>query len=383
MASTESPTTPDLSRTPLHALHVELGARMVPFAGYEMPVQYPTGILAEHLHTRAAAGLFDVSHMGQAYLEGPDAGKRFESLAPTDIASQPPGRIRYTQLLDENGGILDDLMVARRKSRRPGEDCLFLVVNAARKQADFAHIRRRLPDLSLEAIEDRALLALQGPKAASVLARSWPSIERHPFMSFGSTETDGYFGMGYYFSRSGYTGEDGFEISLPNDLATAFARRLLAEPEVKPIGLGARDSLRLEAGLCLYGHDIDESTTPVEAALGWSIPKRRREEGGFPGDARIRLQLAQGTARRRVGLRVEGRAPAREGAEIVDAAGAAIGRVTSGGFGPSVGAPIAMGYAASEQTAPGTPVGLLVRGKTLAAKVVALPFHPHAYYRGQ
>ena len=383
MASTESPITPGLARTPLHALHVELGARMVAFAGYEMPVQFPTGILAEHLHTRAAAGLFDVSHMGQAYLEGPDAARRFESLAPTDISSQPPGRIRYTQLLNDDGGILDDLMVVRRAARRRGEECLFLVVNAARKHDDFAHIRRRLPDLRLEAIEDRALLALQGPKAASVLARSWPSIALHPFMSFISTEADGQFGVGYYFSRSGYTGEDGFEISLPADLATAFARGLLAQPEVRPIGLGARDSLRLEAGLCLYGHDIDESTTPVEAALTWSIPRRRREAGGFPGDARIRAQLAQGTARRRVGLRIEGRAPAREGAEIVDAGGAPIGRVTSGGFGPSVGAPVAMGYAASEHAAPGTPVGLLVRGKILAAKVVALPFLPHAYYRGQ
>jgi aminomethyltransferase len=383
MASTDSSTTPEALRTPLHGLHVALGARMVLFAGYEMPVQYPTGILTEHLHTRAAAGLFDVSHMGQAYLEGPDAARRFESLAPTDISSQPPGRIRYTQLLDENGGILDDLMVVRRPARRLGDDCLFLVVNAARKGADFAHISRALPDLRLEAIEDRALLALQGPKAAAVLARSFPAIERQPFMTFSATESDGHFGEGLYLSRSGYTGEDGFEISLPDDQATAFAERLLAEPEVKPIGLGARDSLRLEAGLCLYGHDIDESTTPAEAALGWSIPKRRREQGGFPGDAVIRRQLAQGTARRRIGLKAEGRAPAREGAEIVDADGAVVGRVTSGGFGPSVGAPIAMGYAASERTAPGTPLGLVVRGKTLAANVVVPPFHPHAYYRGQ
>jgi aminomethyltransferase len=378
MASTDSTSAPELLLTPLHALHVALGARMVPFAGYDMPVQYPTGILAEHLHTRAAAGLFDVSHMGQAFLEGPDAARRFESLAPTDIASQPLGRIRYTQLLDANGGILDDLMVVRRAARRPGEDCLFLVVNAARKAADFAHIRHALPDLRLEAIEDRALLALQGPKAAAVLARCFPGIESQPFMTFHSTENGG----GVYLSRSGYTGEDGFEISLPGDRAAAFAERLLAEPEVKPIGLGARDSLRLEAGLCLYGHDIDESTTPVEAGLTWSIPRRRREAGGFPGDARILRQLSEGPPRRRIGLKVEGRAPAREGAEIVDASGAMVGRVTSGGFGPSVGAPIAMGYAARQSAAPGTPLGLVVRGKTLAASVAPMPFHPHAYYRG-
>jgi aminomethyltransferase len=382
MSAADPPNAPDLLHAPLHALHVELGARMVPFAGYAMPVNYPAGILAEHLHTRAAAGLFDVSHMGQAYLEGPDAAKRFESLAPTDIAAQPIGRIRYMQLLDENGGILDDLMVVRRVARRPGEDCLFLVVNAARKQADFAHIRRLLPGLRLQEIEDRALLALQGPKAAAVLARNWPGIERKPFMSFATTEADGDFGMGDYFSRSGYTGEDGFEISLPSDQATSLARRLLAEPEVKPIGLGARDSLRLEAGLCLYGHDIDENTTPVEAALSWSIPKRRREAGGFPGYDRVKAQLAQGPARRRVGIAIEGRAPAREGAEILSEAGAVIGRVTSGGFGPSVGAPIAMGYVQSEFAAPGTPLGLLVRDKRLAARVAALPFHPHAYYRG-
>ncbi len=381
MASTESPAAP-LLRTPLHALHVELGARMVPFAGYEMPVQYPAGILAEHLHTRAAAGLFDVSHMGQAYLEGPDAARRFESLAPTDIASQPPGRIRYTQLLDENGGILDDLMVTRLPSRMAGEDRLFLVVNAARKNEDFAHISAGLPDLRLEPLGDRALLALQGPLASQILSRRWPGLAAMPFMTLfapGVAEGSDEFA---FVSRSGYTGEDGFEISLPAFNAPRLAENLLMLPEVKPVGLGARDSLRLEAGLCLYGHDIDENTTPVEAGLTWSIPRRRREEGGFPGALRIRRQLAEGPARRRVGLRIEGRAPAREGAEIVDVAGAAVGRVTSGGFGPSVGAPIAMGYAASGHAAPGTPLGLIVRGKTLAANVVALPFHPHVYYRG-
>jgi aminomethyltransferase len=382
MASAETSAAPDLQRTALHALHVELGARMAPFAGYDMPVQYPAGVLAEHLHTRAAAGLFDVSHMGQAFLEGPDAARRFESLAPTDIASQPAGRIRYTQLLNEDGGILDDLMVVRAAPRRPGEECLFLVVNAARKEADFAHIEARLPGLRLTPLADRALLALQGPKAAAVLARRWPGVENQGFMSFAAMDGAGAAGAAVYVSRSGYTGEDGFEISLPNEAAIALARRLLAEPEVLPIGLGARDSLRLEAGLCLYGHDIDETTTPVEAALAWSIPKRRRAEGGFAGAARVLQQLAEGAPRRRVGLRPEGRAPAREGVEIVDATGAAVGRVTSGGFGPSVGAPIAMGYVARQSAGPGTPLGLLVRGRTLAATAGPMPFHPHAYYRG-
>jgi aminomethyltransferase len=381
--SSDSPGASELLRTPLHALHVALGARMVPFAGYDMPVQYPAGILAEHLHTRASAGLFDVSHMGQAFLEGPHAARRFESLAPTDIGSQPLGRIRYTQLLNENGGILDDLMVVRRPPRNAGEERLFLVVNASRKNEDFAHIRKHLPDLRLEPLGDRALLALQGPQAGEILAARWPQVAAMPFMTLVSPgEAEG--GSEFAFiSRSGYTGEDGFEISLPASNAERFAENLLMLPQVRPIGLGARDSLRLEAGLCLYGHDIDENTTPVEAGLTWSIPKRRREEGGFPGAERIRLQLAQGPTRRSVGIRIGGRAPAREGAEIVDQGGAVIGAVTSGGFGPSVGAPIAMGYVATNSAIPGTPIGLIVRGKTLPASVAALPFHPHAYYRGR
>jgi aminomethyltransferase len=370
----------DALETPLHGLHLELGARMVAFAGYDMPLHYPSGILAEHLHTRAATGLFDVSHMGQAFLEGPDAARRFESLAPTDVATQPDGRIRYTQLLNEDGGILDDLMAARRAPSRPGEERLFLVVNAARKDEDFAHIRRRLPDLRLRPIADRALLALQGPKAAAVLARIWPQTTAMPFMTMAATGAKD--DEGYFLSRSGYTGEDGFEISLPAEEAVSFARRLLGEPEVKPIGLGARDSLRLEAGLCLYGHDIDETTSPVEAGLAWSIPKRRREEGRFPGVQRLRVELASGPPRRRVGLRPEGRTPAREGAEIVSPAGRAVGRVTSGGFGPSVGAPIAMGYVESPSAAPGVAVELIVRGKPLAARLAALPFYPHSYFRG-
>ena len=372
----------ELRQTPLHALHVELGARMVPFAGYDMPVQYPSGILAEHLHARAAAGLFDVSHMGQAFLEGPDAAQRFETLAPTDLATQPLGRLRYTQLLNESGGILDDLMAVRRPPHQAGEERLFLVVNAARKDADFAHLRRLLPDLRLRELNDRALIALQGPRAAAILARLWPKLAAAPFMTLASAEELGDSGKDYFFSRSGYTGEDGFEISLPAGEADAFARGLLRDPDVKPIGLGARDSLRLEAGLCLYGHDIDETTSPVEAGLSWSIPKRRRAEGGFPGAERIVSELAEGPARRRVGLRLDSKAPAREGAEIANADGATIGRVTSGGFGPSVGAPIAMGYVDPAWSGPGAAVDLIVRGKKLAGRVAAMPFHPHAYFRG-
>jgi aminomethyltransferase len=320
--------------------------------------------------------------MGQAFLEGPDAARRFESLAPTDIATQPIGRIRYTQLLNEAGGILDDLMATRLPPRNEGEERLFLVVNAACKEADFAHIRQLLPDLRLTLLEDRALIALQGPKAARALSRRWPELAAAPFMSLVAPGAQERGDDVIFVSRSGYTGEDGFEISLPASEAVDFARELLAVDEVKPIGLGARDSLRLEAGLCLYGHDIDETTSPVEAGLLWSIPKRRRIEGGFPGAERILLEIAQGPSRRRVGLRPEGKAPAREGVEIVDATNAVIGRVTSGGFGPSVGAPIAMGYVASAQAAPGASLGLLVRGKNLAARVAPMPFHPHAYFRG-
>jgi len=369
-------------RTPLYAPHVELGARMAPFAGYEMPIQYSSGILAEHLHTRAAAGLFDVSHMGQARLEGPDhavVAAALERLCPADILALQPGRQRYTQFLNAEGGVIDDLMV----SRPPGADGqLNLVVNASRKEVDFALLEANLPaSVRLTRLDQMALIALQGPAAVAVLQRLAPDsrLEAAPFMAalpirFGR--------VGAFASRSGYTGEDGFEISLPAEEADAFARRLLSEPEVAPIGLGARDSLRLEAGLCLYGHELDESLDPIEAGLAWSIQKRRRVEGGFPGAARIQKALAEGPARRRVGLRPDGRAPAREGAEIVDAAGAPLGAVTSGGFGPSVGAPIAMGYVASANAAPGAALSLVVRGKPLAARVSPLPFHPHAYHRG-
>jgi aminomethyltransferase len=383
MSSSDSPNAPDLLRTPLHPLHVELGARMVPFAGYEMPVNYPAGILTEHLHTRAAAGLFDVSHMGQVHLEGPDhatTARALERLCPADVVNLAPGRQRYTQFLNEQGGIIDDLMVTRPVD---ADGRLSLVVNAARKAVDFDLLREKLPaNVRLTILDALALIALQGPQAAGVLARIAPdqNIETMPFMSVQRLRL---LDADATISRSGYTGEDGFEISLAAESAEAFARHLLAETEVRPIGLGARDSLRLEAGLCLYGHELDETTDPIEAGLNWSIQKRRRVEGGFAGARRIQAALASGPRRQRVGIRPEGRAPAREGAEIVNQAGAAIGIVTSGGFGPSVGAPVAMGYVASDYAAPGTPVGLVVRGKTLAAAVGALPFHPHAYFRGQ
>jgi len=369
-------------KTPLHALHVELGARMGPFAGYDMPIQFPAGVLAEHLHTRKAAGLFDVSHMGQALIEGADhatVAAFLEQLCPADLLGLAPGRQRYTQLLNENGGIVDDLMV----TRPPGADgALRLVVNAARKDVDFAALRERLPPgVRLTPVPQAALIALQGPLAAATLARLAPGegLETMPFMSARPARIAG---VETFVSRSGYTGEDGYEISLGSAQAERFARLLLNQPGVAPIGLGARDSLRLEAGLCLYGHELDETVDPIEAALAWSIQKRRRAEGGFPGARRIQEALANGPPRLRVGLKPDGRAPAREGAEIVSADGASVGVVTSGGFGPSVGGPIAMGYVARGHAAVGTPVGLMVRGKRLSARVVALPFYPHAYYRG-
>jgi glycine cleavage system T protein (aminomethyltransferase) len=363
-----------LKRTPLYALHRELGAKMVPFAGYEMPVNYPPGILAEHLRTRSQAGLFDVSHMGQVRLAGADPGGALEALVPGDLQALAAMRMRYTLLLNEQGGILDDLMVTRLG------DGLFLVVNAARKAADFAHLRDCLGTLTtVEPLEDRALLALQGPAATIVLSRLVDGIARLGFMTAAEVPLDG---RKCLVTRSGYTGEDGFEISCSAADAEALARALLAQPEVSPIGLGARDSLRLEAGLCLYGHDIDETTTPIEADLAWTIGKRRRAEGGFPGAAIILRELADGTARKRVGIRPDGRAPAREETAIVDTAGDKIGRVTSGGFGPSVGGPIAMGYVDRAHAAEGTALELLVRGVPRAARVASLPFVPHRYHRG-
>lgn len=365
--------------TALHALHVELGARMAPFAGYDMPIQYAKGILSEHLHTRAAAGLFDVSHMGQAYLSGPDAIRKLETLVPGDLQALAQNRIRYTQFLNASGGILDDLMVTRLAPAANGDERLFLVVNAACKEADFARMRAALPDLTLDVKSDHALIALQGPKAASVLARYVAGIDKIPFMSWTQASWNN---VPLVITRSGYTGEDGYEISLPNSAAMTFARDLLAQTEVEPIGLGARDSLRLEAGLCLYGHDIDESTSPIEAALTWSISKRRRAEGGFPGAERIQRELKEGVSRLRVGLLPEGRAPAREGTQIMSADDVEIGIVTSGGFGPSLNGPLAMGYVRKDHARIGTQVKLIVRGKPLPAKIVALPFVPNNFYRG-
>jgi len=373
-----------LHTTPLFEAHVAAGARIVPFAGYEMPVQYAEGILAEHAWTRAHAGLFDVSHMGQAALEGPDhatTAAALEALLPADILGLKPGQQRYSQLLDENGCIIDDLMVTR--PRDPAEDGrLLLVVNAARKAVDFDHLAHHLPAcVKLVPQPDRALIALQGPEAVAALARHCPEAAALDFMTATPALFDG---LPVHVSRSGYTGEDGFEISLAAADALKVWSALAAEPEVKPIGLGARDSLRLEAGLCLYGHDIHIHTTPVMAGLAWSIQKRRREAGGFPGAARIQAELKDGPARRRVGLKLDGRAPAREGADIVlpgQPEGPALGHVTSGGFAPSLGAPVAMGYVPAHLAVPGTRLELMVRGKPLGATVTPLPFVPTRYAR--
>ncbi|MGB4073484.1 glycine cleavage system aminomethyltransferase GcvT [Pseudomonas sp.] len=373
-------TTETLAKTPLHALHLELGARMVPFAGYDMPVQYPLGVMKEHLHTREAAGLFDVSHMGQIVLRGADAAKALETLVPVDIIDLPVGMQRYAMFTDDNGGILDDLMVANL-----GDDTLFLVVNAACKDQDLAHLQKHIGDqCSIENLfEERALLALQGPKAVDVLARLAPEVAKMTFMQFAPVRL---LGVDCYVSRSGYTGEDGFEISVPAAHTETLARSLLAEPEVAAIGLGARDSLRLEAGLCLYGHDMSTATTPIEASLLWAMSKLRRADGaragGFPGAERIFAQQQQGVASKRVGLLPLERVPVREGAEIVDADGTVIGSVCSGGFGPTLAAPVAMGYVQNSHIAIDTPVWALVRGKRVAMKVAKTPFVPQRYYRG-
>ena len=371
----------DLLRTGLYDLHLSLGAKMVPFAGYEMPVQYPMGVLKEHLHTRSAAGLFDVSHMGQVILRAPsglaaDAARALEALVPVDLIGLAAGRQRYALFTNAAGGILDDLMVANRG------DHLFLVVNAACKGADVAHLRAHL-GIEVTEITDRALLALQGPGAEAALAALVPGVVAMRFMDQAIFDWQG---AELWISRSGYTGEDGFEISVPEARVAGLAEALLAQDGVAPIGLGARDSLRLEAGLCLYGHDIDTTTSPVEAALVWAMQKARRaggdREGGFPGAEVILGQLAEGVARRRVGLLPEGRAPMREGVEIYAApeGGAPIGVITSGGFGPSVGAPVAMGYLPAD-----LPEGSLVygdvRGKRLPVRLAPMPFHPTTYKR--
>ena len=369
---------PDLLRTPLHALHERLGARLVPFAGYAMPLQYPAGILAEHRHCRSAAALFDVSHMGQVELVGADAAAALESLVPADIVDLGLDRQRYALFTDDAGGILDDLMVTRHADR------LLLVVNAARKDADLQHLHTRIgARCTVLPRPDRALLALQGPQAAAALARLAPQVAGLVFMAGGAFTLAG---AACYVTRSGYTGEDGFEISVPADAAPALAEALLAMPEVAPAGLGARDTLRLEAGLCLYGHDIDTTTTPVEAGLAWAIQKVRRpggaRAGGYPGEAVIARQLAEGAPRRRVGLVGVERAPVREGAALADAAGAPLGRVTSGTLAPSVDRTIALAYLPATHSAPGTEVFADVRGRRLPMQVSALPFHPHRYHRG-
>lgn len=373
-----------LRRTPLYDLHVSLGGKMVPFAGYDMPVQYPAGVLKEHLQTRTSAGLFDVSHMGQIALRPKsgkveDAARALERIVPQDIVAVAPGRQRYAQFTNKDGGILDDLMVANFG------DHLFLVVNAACKAEDEAHLRANLSDTCvIEQLADRALIALQGPKAEATLAKLCAEAPAMKFMDSGPHEVAG---LACFVSRSGYTGEDGFEISVPAADAERLAKTLLENPDVMPIGLGARDSLRLEAGLCLYGHDIDTETTPVEAALEWSVQKSRRSggarAGGFPGAEKILAHFDHGASRRRVGLRAEGRAPVREGASLFadSECGEPIGKVTSGGFGPSLNAPVAMGYVPTSLSALDTKLFAEVRGQRLPLTVAAMPFVKNTYKR--
>jgi aminomethyltransferase len=371
MADTE--VAPEIQSLPLDAWHRARGGRMVPFAGYHMPVQYE-GIMAEHLWVRQSAGLFDVSHMGQLTVSGEGVEAALETLLPADIAGLKLHQARYSLLLGENGGILDDLMLTRRAA---GE--VYVVVNGATKYDDLAHMIERLPDeVTLNLMEDHALLAVQGPKAVDALARIVPGVEALTFMHGAAFEWQG---ADLWISRSGYTGEDGFEISVPAEVAEALADALVAQAEVKPIGLGARDSLRLEAGLPLYGHDLDPETTPVMADLGFALSKRRREGGGFPGHERIMLERTQGAIAKRVGLLVEGRQPVREGAAVIDADGSEVGRVTSGGFAPSVGGAIAMAYVPLASAVPGTAITLAQRGKVHRATVTAMPFVPHRYIR--
>ncbi len=370
--------TSDLKKTPLFELHHELGAKMVPFAGYEMPVQYPLGIMKEHLHTRSQAGLFDVSHMGQLVVSGAGVTEALEKLLPVDLQSLPVNKQSYALFTNDSGGILDDLMIARW-----GEHSYFLVVNAACKEQDIRYLQDNLPDFNIDYLDGRGLLALQGPAAKDVMADIAPAACALIFMEGCRVEIEG---ADCYVTRSGYTGEDGFEISVPAEKTEALARTLLAYEQVQPVGLGARDSLRLEAGLCLYGHDLDTVTTPVEAALLWSIGKSRRaggdRAGGFPGAEVIFRQQAEGAGRKRVGLKIEGRAPVREGAELVDLEGNRVGIVTSGGFGPSVGEPVAMGYVDSDFAAIGTALHALVRDKPRPVTVARMPFVPQRYYRG-
>ena len=376
-----STTTESLKRTPLYDLHIELGGKMVPFAGYDMPVQYPMGILTEHQHTRSGAGLFDVSHMGQIRLSGESfaqVASALERLCPADFLGLAPGQQRYSFFTNNAAGILDDLMVTRA-GKGDDKDHLVMVVNASCKDQDLSHLRANLNNrCEVEPMFDRALLALQGRRAAAVMQKIAPDSSTMKFMT-GRPLTVG--GMQCFVTRSGYTGEDGFEISVPGGEADNLARKLLGDMEVKPIGLGARDSLRLEAGLCLYGNDITVTTTPVEASLVWAIQKRRREQGGFPGAGIVQRQLAEGPPRKRVGILPEGKAPARAHTEIANEHGEIIGEITSGGFGPSVRGPVAMGYVRADLAKVDTPLQLMVRGKALPAKVAAMPFAPHRYHR--
>jgi aminomethyltransferase len=363
-----------LAHLPLDALHRSLGARMAAFAGYDMPLQYASGIVSETLHTRQKAGLFDVSHMGQAIIAGAGAARALESLAPGDLMGLSPGRMRYTQLLNERGGIFDDIMV----TRLPGvEERLLLVVNASRKTDDFALVRERLPHVDFIPL-NRALIALQGPRAAAVLGALLPGAEDIPFMSWRAFEESV---SSFFVSRSGYTGEDGFEISMRADRAELFVKALLENEDVAPAGLGARDALRLEAGLPLYGHDLDETTDPVEAGLAWSIGKRRRTEGGFPGFARIDAALRNGPPRLRMGLLPQTKAPVREGAILISQSGEVVGHVTSGGFSPTLQRPIAMGYVAREYAAPGVSLATELRGNRIGVEVTPLPFVAHRYFK--
>lgn len=373
-----SQSTEALAQTPLHNLHVELGAKMVPFAGYEMPVQYPTGVLKEHNQTRDSAGLFDVSHMGQLRITGADAAAALETLVPVDIIDLPAGMQRYAFFTNEEGNILDDLMVAN------AGDHLFVVVNAACKAQDIAHLRQHIGErCTIEELTDRALLAIQGPKAVDVVARFAPEVAEMTFMKVRPVTL---LGVECFISRSGYTGEDGFEISIPADHAEKIARVLLVEEELEPIGLGARDSLRLEAGLCLYGHDIDDTTSPIEGSLLWGISKIRRPKGaragGFLGAEAVYKHMEEGVTRKRVGFKVDGRAPIREGAEVCTADGEVIGKITSGSFAPTYGSPVAMGYVAKAYSKVGTELYAMVRGKARPMTVVKTPFVPQRYYRG-
>ena len=368
----------ELSATPLKKLHQELGARMVPFAGYEMPVNYPDGIKKQHLHTRKHAGLFDVSHMGQITIAGNGATEALESLVPVDLEALDVNQQTYALLTNDQGGIIDDLMIVRWS-----KNCFFLVVNADCKEKDFEHLRNNLKDLDVDCLDNRALLALQGPEAIDVMQELAPALKELLFMSGCRVNL---LGIDCYVTRSGYTGEDGFEISVPADSATTLAKKFLSFKQVKAIGLGARDSLRLEAGLCLYGHDIDTTTTPVEASLVWSISKSRRingkKHGGFLGSKTILEELDCGTKKRRIGLKVLGKAPIREGSELVNIEGKVIGIVTSGGFGSSLNAPIAIGYVETKYSNIGEDLGAIVRGRVLPVSVQKMPFVPRRYFRG-